>query len=73
MTQHTFNTTPNYIHKHVNWDYDISESASKFVKIHPLLHLKYIHKHVIYDLDVSENVLEIVAIHPQLYFLCNLF
>jgi len=73
MTQHTFNTTPNYIHKHVNWDYDISESASKIVKIHTFLHLKYIHKHVIYDLDVSENVLEIVAIHPQLYFLCNLF
>jgi len=40
MTQHTFNTTPNYIHKHVNWDYDMSESASKIVTIHPLLHLK---------------------------------
>jgi hypothetical protein len=24
---HTFNTIPNYIHKHVNWDYDMSESA----------------------------------------------
>jgi hypothetical protein len=40
MTQHTFNTTPNYIHKHVNLDYDMSESASKIVVVHPLLHLK---------------------------------
>jgi hypothetical protein len=26
--------------KHVNWDYDMSENASKIVTIHPLLHLK---------------------------------
>jgi len=40
MIEHIFNTTPNYIHKHVNWDYDNSESASKIVIIYPMLHFK---------------------------------
>jgi hypothetical protein len=72
ITQHTFNTTPNYIHKHVNWD-EWVKVLQKLLQFIPCFISKYIHKHVNYDLDVNENVLEIVATHPQLCFLHNLF
>ncbi len=71
ITQHTFNTTPNYIHKHANWDKWV-KVLQKLLQFIPCFISKYIHKHVDYVLDVNEIVLEIVATHPQLCFLCNL-